>query len=409
MSTKKINTIHDLLEQYNELIINQRDKGTSFEKLMKAYLEFDPLYQDQFKAVYMWGEWPHRPSGKDNGIDLVAEGHDGEFTAIQCKFFSPSHQILKKDIDSFFNESGIKFSVGNKKMSFTQRIIISTSDKWSEPAEKSLEDQTIPVIRINVRELEQSAIDWSKFSLNKPEKLVLKEKKKLRPHQEDAIRNVTEGFKKHQRGKLIMACGTGKTFTSLKLAEQITKGKGIVLFLVPSISLLSQTLREWTAESETPFHAFAVCSDSKIGKHKEDISKHDLAIPASTDTTSLLKGLEKLKSDKKMTVIFSTYQSIEVISKAQKKGLDEFDLIICDEAHRTTGATALDQEESHFVKIHDQKFIQGKKRIYMTATPKLFGDAVKTKARENSAELYSMDDENLYGPELHRTWFLEKL
>jgi len=405
MSKKQINTIHDLLEQYSELIINQRDKGTSFERLMKAYLELDPLYQDQFKNVHMWGEWPHRPSGKDHGIDLVAESHDGEFTAIQCKFYSPTHQVLKKDIDSFFTESGIKFIVGDKKMSFAKRIIISTSDKWSEPAEKSLEDQTIPVIRINVRELEQSPIDWSKFSLNQPDKLILKEKKKLRPHQEDAIKNVIEGYKKHNRGKLIMACGTGKTFTSLKLAEQVTKGKGTVLFLVPSISLLSQTLREWTAESETPFHAFAVCSDNKIGKYKEDISKHDLAIPASTDTTSLLKGLEKVKPDNKMTVIFSTYQSIEVISNAQKKGLEEFDLIICDEAHRTTGATAFDEEDSHFVKIHNQKFIQGKKRIYMTATPRLFGDAVKTKAKENSAELYSMDNEDLYGPELHRLGF----
>ncbi len=405
MSKKQIKTIHDLLEQYNELIINQRDKGTSFERLMKAYLQLDPLYQDQFKNVYMWGEWPHRPSGKDHGIDLVAESHDGEFTAIQCKFYSPTHQILKKDIDSFFTESGIKFTVENKKMSFTKRIIISTSDKWSEPAEKSLEDQTIPVIRINVRELEQSPIDWSKFSLNQPEKLTLKEKKKLRLHQEDAIKNVIEGYKKHNRGKLIMACGTGKTFTSLKLAEQLTNGKGTVLFLVPSISLLSQTLREWTAESGTPFHAFAVCSDNKIGKYKEDISKHDLAIPASTDTSSLLRGLEKVKPDNKMTVIFSTYQSIEVISIAQKNGLEEFDLIICDEAHRTTGATAFDEEDSHFVKIHDQKFIQGKKRIYMTATPRLFGDAVKTKAKENSAELYSMDNEDLYGPELHRLGF----
>lgn len=405
MNKKQIKTIHDLLEQYNELIINQRDKGTSFERLMKAYLQLDPLYQDQFKNVYMWSEWPHRPSGKDHGIDLVAESHDGEFTAIQCKFYSPTHQILKKDIDSFFTESGIKFTVENKKMSFTKRIIISTSDKWSEPAEKSLEDQTIPVIRINVRELEQSPIDWSKFSLNQPEKLTLKEKKKLRPHQEDAIKNVIEGYKKYNRGKLIMACGTGKTFTSLKLAEQLTNGKGTVLFLVPSISLLSQTLREWTAESGTPFHAFAVCSDNKIGKYKEDISKHDLAIPASTDTSSLLRGLEKVKPDNKMTVIFSTYQSIEVISTAQKNGLEEFGLIICDEAHRTTGATAFDEEDSHFVKIHDQKFIQGKKRLYMTATPRLFGDAVKTKAKENSAELYSMDNEDLYGPELHRLGF----
>lgn len=405
MASKKITSIHDLLEQYNERIVNQRDKGTSFERLMKSYLELDPLYQDQFKTVYLWSEWPHKTTGQDYGIDLVAEGLDGEFTAIQCKFYAATYQVQKKDIDSFFNESGKTFTVDGKKRSFARRIIISTSDNWSEPAEKSLHGQTIPVSRIHVRELEQSPIDWSKFSLDKPEKLSLKEKKKLRPHQQEAIDKVIAGFKEGDRGKLIMACGTGKTFTALKLAEKVTKKEGLVLFLVPSISLLSQTLREWTAESETPFHAFAVCSDSKVGKHSEDISKHDLSIPASTDTTSLIKGLERVKKDKKMTVIFSTYQSIDVVSQAQKKGLPEFDLIICDEAHRTTGVTLVDKEESHFVKVHEQKFIKGKKRIYMTATPRIFGDAAKTKADEAGAELCSMDDVSLYGPEFHRLGF----
>jgi predicted helicase len=405
MASKKITSIHDLLEQYNERIVNQRDKGTSFERLMKSYLELDPLYQDQFKTVYLWSEWPHKTTGQDYGIDLVAEGLDGEFTAIQCKFYAATYQVQKKDIDSFFNESGKTFTVDGKKRSFARRIIISTSDNWSEPAEKSLHGQTIPVSRIHVRELEQSPIDWSKFSLDKPEKLSLKEKKKLRPHQQEAIDKVIAGFKEGDRGKLIMACGTGKTFTALKLAEKVTKKEGLVLFLVPSISLLSQTLREWTAESEAPFHAFAVCSDSKVGKHSEDISKHDLSIPASTDTTSLIKGLERVKKDKKMTVIFSTYQSIDVVSQAQKKGLPEFDLIICDEAHRTTGVTLVDKEESHFVKVHEQKFIKGKKRIYMTATPRIFGDAAKTKADEAGAELCSMDDVSLYGPEFHRLGF----
>lgn len=405
MVSHKITSIHDLLEQYNERIVNQRDKGTSFERLMKSYLELDPLYQDQFKTVYLWGEWPHKTTGQDYGIDLVAEGLDGDFTAIQCKFYAATYQVQKKDIDSFFNESGKTFVVDGKKRSFARRIIISTSDNWSEPAEKSLHGQTIPVSRIHVRELEQSPIDWSKFSLDKPEKLSLKEKKKLRPHQQEAIDKVIAGFKEGDRGKLIMACGTGKTFTALKLAEKVTKKDGLVLFLVPSISLLSQTLREWTAESESPFHAFAVCSDSKVGKHNEDISKHDLSIPASTDTTSLIKGIERVKKDKKMTVIFSTYQSIDVVSQAQKKGLPEFDLIVCDEAHRTTGVTLVDKEESHFVKVHEQKFIKGKKRIYMTATPRIFGDAAKTKADEAGAELCSMDDVSLYGPEFHRLGF----
>ena len=397
-------TIHELLEHFRAEISVPRDRGTVFEKLMKSYLEHDPLYLDQFKAVSMWSQWAHK-FGNDNGIDLVAEGHDGEFTAIQCKFFDPDHLIQKDDINSFFAESGKQFTVDSKKKSFRQRIIISTSDRWSEPAEKTLEDQTIPVTRIHVRELEQSPIDWAKFTFKKPEDLKLKEKKKLRPHQTEAIEKVTRGFKEADRGKLIMACGTGKTFTALKLAEVMTKSDGQVLFLVPSISLLSQTLREWTAETDAVLHAFAVCSDSKVGKHSEDISRHDLLIPASTDTSSLMKGLERVASKKAMTVIFSTYQSIDVIAKAQKKGLPEFDLIICDEAHRTTGVTLADEDESHFVKVHDQKQVKGKKRLYMTATPRVYGDAAKTKAEEGGAVLASMDDVATYGMEFHRLGF----
>jgi predicted helicase len=400
----KINSIHDLLNQFRDMAENNRDMGTKFEQLMKSYFELDPIYKDKFKKVSMWSDWEYAEGG-DNGIDLVAEGTDGEFTAIQCKFYSPDTQVMKKNIDSFFTESGKTFQVNKKKRTFTGKIIVCTSDNWSKEAEDAVKKQAIIPQRIRVQDLDSSPIDWSKFSLEKPDKLVLKDKKKLRKHQQEAINDVLKGFKTHDRGKLIMACGTGKTYTALKLVETSVPKNGIVLFLVPSISLMSQTLREWTAESENSFHAFAVCSDKKIGKDNEDSDRHDLAIPATTDTASLIKGLEATKSDKKLTVIFSTYQSIDVVSQAQKKGLPEFDIIICDEAHRTTGATLADKEDSTFVTVHDQKKIKAKKRLYMTATPRIFGDAVKSKAKEAGAELFSMDDEAKYGPEFHRLGF----
>lgn len=404
ITKQKINNIHDLLSQFRQMSENNRDMGTKFEILMKSYFEMDPIYKDKFKKVSMWSDWEYAEGG-DNGIDLVAEGVDGEFTAIQCKFFSPTTQIMKKNIDSFFTESGKAFSVNKKKKTFKGKIIICTSDNWSKEAEEAVRKQDIVPQRIRVQDLDSSPIDWSKFSLEKPEKLTLREKKKLRKHQQDAINDVLMGFKSNERGKLIMACGTGKTFTALKLVETSVPKNGVVLFLVPSISLMSQTLREWTAESENSFHAFAVCSDKKVGKDNEDSERHDLAIPATTDTASLVKGLETTKADKKLTVIFSTYQSIDVVSQAQKKGLPEFNLIICDEAHRTTGATLADKDDSTFVTVHDQKKIKAKKRLYMTATPRIFGDAVKTKAREAGAELFSMDDESKYGPEFHRLGF----
>ncbi len=398
-------TIHELLGQYRERISNPRDLGTIFEKLTKTYFERDPIYAARFRKVWFWNDWPQR-WGPDCGIDLVAEDVEGNYCAIQCKFYAGDYTIVKEDIDSFFTESGREFKIdGKNKISFSYRVIVTTTNRWSDNAQRSIKNQTIPVTLIGLTNFDESPIEWSSFDLDKPDDIVLKEKKKLRPHQNEAIKNVLDGYKTKDRGKLIMACGTGKTFTALKLAEQVAKKDGVVLFLVPSISLLSQTLREWAAESAEPFNAFAVCSDRTVGKNNEDMTSHDLAIPATTDTSSLIEGLEKLKKTKRMTVVFSTYQSIEVVSKAQKKGLPEFDIIICDEAHRTTGVTLEDEEESHFVKVHDQKYIKGKKRLYMTATPRIFAEAAKTKADEANAVLCSMDDESVFGPEFHRLGF----
>jgi len=212
-----------------------------------------------------------------------------------------------------------------------------------------------------------------------------------------------------------MACGTGKTFTSLRLAEQ-QAGKGKrVLFLVPSLSLLSQTLTEWTQQCEVPLHSFAVCSDSDVGKKKdtseEDVVQtfvHELRYPATTEADKLAKEFELRHDEEHMSVVYSTYHSIAVISKAQKQhGLADFDLIICDEAHRTTGVTFSDEDESAFVRVHDQNFIRADKRLYMTATPRLYGTAAKASAEQDNAELCSMDDVEKYGRDLHTITFSE--
>jgi predicted helicase len=260
-----------------------------------------------------------------------------------------------------------------------------------------------------VQDLAESAIDWSQFSLNQPDKLKIKPKKTLRPHQTKALEKVISGFAASDRGKLIMACGTGKTFTSLKIAETLVPSTGSVLFLVSSISLLSQTLREWSTEAEKPLHNIVVCSDTKVGKKSdnEDITSHDLAIPATTKAQEIASQVRAFGGKGKLTVIFSTYQSIQAVADAQAQGLPDFDLIICDEAHRTTGVTLSGNDDSYFVKVHDQSFIKAKKRLYMTATPRIFTDSTKTQAKENDATLCSMDDDALYGQEFHRLGFSE--
>ncbi|WOD18157.1 DEAD/DEAH box helicase [Paraburkholderia kirstenboschensis] len=399
-------TIDSILEEFRKAASDMRDLGDRFERLIASYLLTDPQYADRLSDVWLWSEWPNRGNRTDVGIDLVArERGTGDFWAIQCKFFDPARQLEKNHIDSFFTASGQKYAGLDGEISFKQRLIFSTTDKWSKHAEDALEDQTIPTFRIGVQNLADSPVDWSQFSLANVRDIRLRKKKDLREHQLEALDAVRNGLAAWDRGKLIMACGTGKTLTALKIAESETPKNGRILFLAPSISLVSQTLREWTAEASAEIHAFVVCSDSKVGKESEDIRAHDLAYPATTDARRLSAAVAAVASDRR-TVVFSTYQSIQVVSDAQRLGLDDFDLIICDEAHRTTGITLNDDEdESAFVKVHDQGVVRGKKRLYMTATPRIFADASKTRAAESSATLYSMDDESVFGPEFYRLGF----
>ncbi|KJS08562.1 MAG: damage-inducible protein [Hoeflea sp. BRH_c9] len=388
--------LRDLFDRYRTHSRGEREKGTYFENWAKVFFENDPQYTQRFDKVWTFSEWAAERgvSGQDTGIDLVARVRDdGGFCAIQCKFYREGHRIQKGDIDSFFTESG--------KKPFTERLIIDTTNAaWSEHAEAALRDQNIGTLRIGMSDIEQSPIDWSAYI--RDDKVVLASKKELRPHQREAVEAVREGFTKADRGKLIMACGTGKTFTSLKIAEDLAGVGKMVLYLVPSLALMSQSVREWSIDTETPLRSFAVCSDVQVGKRKSgddlaDIDIHDLAYPATTDARTLASKITA-HPDLRMTVVFSTYQSIQTISDAQKKfGLPEFDLIICDEAHRTTGAKFEDEEESNFIKVHSQDFIKGNHRLYMTATPRIYGDGVKTKAAESSVELCSMDDPDLYG------------
>lgn len=153
--------------------------------------------------------------------------------------------------------------------------------------------------------------------------------------------------------------------------------------------------------------SFAVCSDTKVGKGAEDIAPYDLEVPVSTNGKRLAEVFNTGKHSAGLHVVFSTYQSLPTVHDAQHNGLDDFDLVICDEAHRTTGVTLAGEDASNFVRIHEGDYIKADKRLYMTATPKLFDDDVKDKAADHSAELASMDDEGVYGPEFHRLGFGE--
>lgn len=419
-------SFHSILEKYRKYSFSERDKGDRFERLMQAYLLTDPKYAFILKKVWLWNEFPSRKDfgGNDTGIDLVALTQTGDYWAIQCKCFQENTAIDKPMVDSFLSTSSRRFQDENfQTVSFSKRIWISTSNNWGSNAEEAIKNQHPPVSRINLYDLEQAPVDWGKLEQGCTGEISRNPKKELRQHQITALERTNTHFKNFYRGKLIMACGTGKTFTSLRIAENETNGKGLILFLVPSIALLGQTLREWSADAKEPINPICICSDARItrksskNEDSDNFSVVDLALPASTDVDDIVKQFKLFQSQKSegLTVVFSTYQSIDVIAEAQAEllkldktgSLGIFDLIVCDEAHRTTGITLANDDESAFVKVHDNGFLKAKKRLYMTATPRLYSDDSKSKAAQADAVLCSMDDSSIYGEEIYRIGFGE--
>ena len=401
----------------------ERDKGTAFENLCIAYLQNDPIQARQYEQPMLYSDWAQAPerrddriaeplgfyaepnwSAQDLGIDLVAKLKDEEgWCAIQCKFHATGSRIAKAEIDSFLAASGHR--------DFRQRLIIDTTGReWSTQAEQMLRNQAVPVRRIGLQELQATPIRWQDFATSG--EIHFTEQRKLLPHQRKAMEAVTGGLAElGSRGKMIMACGTGKTLTSLRIAEQLAGTGGRVLYLVPSLALMAQTVREWARDAKIPLRSFAVCSDSQVGKRRRrnddliDMDALDLAFPATTDATRLAAVAAPPAPDA-LTVVFATYQSSPVIEEAQKvHGVPAFDLAICDEAHRTAGALIEGEDPSHFVRIHQDEHIRCDRRLYMTATPKVYAASARTRAGELAAALCSMEDERFYGPLLYGLTF----
>lgn len=399
----------NLVNQINNSAETQRDRGSYFEYLVRAYFQNEPTYKNEFKNVWMLVDVPEEYGipKTDIGVDLVAEKCTGELVAIQAKFYD--HPIQKSNIDSFLSELGKDY--------YESGIIVASTDKWGKNAEKALADRS-DVIRIGLSDLRNSRIDWDKFSFERPEEVEVKSKKQPRYYQREVIAAALEHYKTNDRGQLIMAPGTGKTFTSLKITEAMAKAAAkeqyVVLYLVPSIQLLTQTLRGWNNDTEMTMSSMAVTSDRNAsrGSIRQDesnitIKASDIGYPATTSAKTIVENYEELAKlpKKELLVVFSTYQSIEVLGQAQKNGFPEFDLIIADEAHRTTGAKALGDQDSVFTKVHSNLNVKAKKRLYQTATPKLYGMDAKKKAKDNSIVISSMDDESLYGEVFYRLGF----
>lgn len=410
-------TFKDILARFRNESVTEHDKGAKFEKLIKRWFLTEPEYANVLDKVWLWEEFPGKESmgGVDLGIDLVAKTDEGKFWAIQCKCYQDDAVISKKMVDSFIANANRQFVDDEMHTNrFDKLFWVSTTSHWGKNAQESIKHQAIQFVPIYTNRLQYSSVNWKELVEGKQGKEALLAGKTMRPHQIDALTKAHEYFENHDRGKMIMACGTGKTYTSLKIVENETKGKGLVLYMVPSIALLSQGLKSWTEDSQYKLKPVCICSDASASQYADDDENNllDMSFPASTNVDTIVKQLKFYQEKGDFIVVFSTYQSIDVVSKAQAKLLHEtdgkfgkFDYIVCDEAHRTTGAKSKNKSESHFTKIHDNDFIQGAKRLYMTATPRYYKDSVKKNAEEKDFILWSMDDESIYGKEFYRIGF----
>ena len=407
----------DVLRKYRSESNSERAKGTKFEELMARYFMTDPTYSTQLQWCKVWSNFPQRDEfgGIDSGIDLVALTKSGDYWAIQCKCYYKAYSVTKEDMDTFLSTSSRKFhDESGNEVSFSLRLVVATTDNWSKNAEEVINNQIIPVTRMGLSILESAPVNWSSIEEGAHGTTARKKKYDLRPHQVIAFKKAMEHYKEHDRGKMIMACGTGKTFTSLRIAEGIVERyvpknrgyPGLVLFLAPSISLVGQTFREWVANSEEEINPICVCSDVTVTTKKtEDFfgeRVEDLGLPATTKPERIMEYYSRSKG---LTVIFSTYQSITAVIEAQQIGLPEFDLVVCDEAHRTTGVILSAEDESNFTRVHDNAQLKASRRLYMTATPRIYGEKGKADAKKESVVLCSMDDVSMYGEEFYTISF----
>lgn len=399
-------TVYDALDPIVSASLSEKEKGTKYEAACVWYLANDPFWASYFERVgtleqaLAWDGCPIHDT-QDTGIDLVAQSReDGSWWAIQCKCHDSEKQLPKGICDSFFARA-----LGDPAIS---RYMIMTTAKGLARNLQQQVDNTGTMV-VDTAKMAASALDWAPFIEGRAAERVTYD---ARPHQREAIDAIEAAFAEHDRCKAIMACGTGKTLMALRLAEEYLGGRGTVLFCAPSISLVGQSMREWLAQSRVPLAPLVVCSDAKASRAEDAIpmTLDSFEYPATTRPDRLFAAWKASHANGGLTVVFSTYQSIDVIRAAQQMGLPDFDLIVCDEAHRTTGSAlpGVDETEaSAFMKVHYDRNVRGAKRLYMTATPRIYGETAKRKGAEEDFTIASMDDESIYGPVAYQIKFGE--
>lgn len=391
--------IKDIYEQIVSESVDTRQQGTRYEHAVKWFLENDPAWSSRLEKVWMWADSPTNGGDKgDYGIDLVArDATDGTYWAIQAKCYG-KNKLAEKDVATFLGFAGIHDTYQHLMVADT------TPGGWTGNLAKvaSGGDVSKDLVRLSLDDMLEANLEWESFAVGVEYDSASRKVHEPRPHQRAAIDGVGRALADHDRCSVFMACGTGKTLMALRAAEELVGDGGTVLFLAPSISLVSQSMREWANQVRGRINPYVICSDATASSMDDESygTLLDVPFPATTNPHTVASRFKP--SPDALNVVFSTYQSIDRVHEAQELGLPGFDLCFCDEAHRTTGV--IDGETS-FRKIHDAGYVRAEKRVYMTATPRIFGEAAKKKAKEGAVEVASMDDEATYGPVAYRLSF----
>ncbi len=364
------------------------DKGRQFERLAAWFLRNDPTYRTQLAEVWLWDEWPER-WGDEAGIDLVARTHDGQLWAIQAKAHAPEYYVTKDDLNTFLSESS--------RQQFSYRLLIATTNRMGRIARRTIDAQEKPVGLLMRGDLERADVVWP-TSLDDLRPAPSRRKQQL-PHSRIAVDAICRGFAEHPRGQAVMACGTGKTLIGLWTAEELKAERTLVL--VPSLFVLSQTLREWSANAVGSFRTLVVCSDDTVTGQDDAYIEHvsELGMPVTTDPTRMAAFL----ADRGRCVVFSTYQSSPQLG-AMAATTPAFDLVIADEAHRCAGPV-----EGAFATVLREDAIRAGRRLFLTATPRYVTGQVRGQAAAVGYEYASMDDVERFGPVFHRLTFREAM
>ena len=364
----------------------EQGAGKKFEVFCKWFLENDPEWSRAIDKVWLWDEYPNKWQRQDLGTDLVFRDNEGLIWAVQAKCYGEHRTTTKGDMNSFLADTGRK--------EVDRRLWLQTTNKMEAKADKTLKGQDKPTTIFTLNDFRDAQIDYPASFADLYEAKV-KAKPTPDTHQIKAIEDVTAGLLSSDRGQMIMACGTGKTFTTLWIKEALEAHTTLVL--LPSLSLLSQTMREWAWAGDSYFDILNVCSDKSVGKKTEDMDPADAPFRVTSEVDEIAVFLKQPKPK----VVFCTYQSSDLIAQAQ---LDDatptFDLAIADEAHRCAG-----KADAGFATILDGDKIRASKRLFTTATPRYFGKAIKDVAKARDVVEIGMDNEAVFGPVVHKLTF----